>query len=146
MTRRAAAAGVVALVLSSCATASPSMSRLHSEATRVCDRARALGARIRAPAIPAQTTAFLRRGVAVLRPELAELRRLQAPSTEAGAYAVALGAMAQELSLLSATVEGLDRGADPLTAIKTLQRRLTPVEANNDAAWQTLGVPACVTS
>ena len=81
----------------------------------------------------------------MLRPEVAELRRLQPPSEQAGAYSTALDATAREVNLLVATVHGLDRGADPLSAIKTLQRRLTPVEAHNDAAWQTLGVTACLT-
>jgi hypothetical protein len=96
------------------------------------------------PAIPADTTSFLRRGIAALAPELAKLRRLRAPSEQAGAYSTALGSIARELTILTDTVHDLDRGADPLPTIKTLQRRLAPVEADADAAWRTLDVPACV--
>ena len=96
------------------------------------------------PATPTGTAALLRRGVAVLRPDLAGLRRLRAPSERAGAYSAALGSLARELTILTDTVHDLDRGADPLPMIKTLQDRLAPVEADGDAAWRTLDVPACV--
>jgi hypothetical protein len=146
MIRRAAAASALALAVANCGATPPSMARLQNQATRVCDQARARGAAIRAPAVPAQTGAFLKKGLALIRPELAALRRLQPPRGDAGAYSAAVGAMTREVNLLSSTAKALDRGADPLSAIKTLQRRLTPVEADDDAAWQTLGVPACVTS
>jgi hypothetical protein len=87
---------------------------------------------------------FLRRGIAVLRRELASLRTLRAPSEHAGAYSAALGSLAHELAILTTTARDLDRGAGPLTTVKTLQHRLAPVEAWGDAAWRTLGVPACV--
>ena len=144
MIRRSILAGVVALAVAGCGSASPTMARLRAKATRVCTRASARGTRIAPPPVPAQSGAFLHRGIAVLRPELASLRTLHAPSEQAGAYSAALGSLARELAILTATARDLDRGADPLTTIKTLQHRLAPVEANGDAAWRTLGVPACV--
>lgn len=143
MTLRAILAGVVALALSGCGTASPSMTRLRLEATRVCAQALARSARIEPPAVPARTAAFLRRGIAVLTPELAELRALTAPSEQAGVYSDALAALAREVTLLATTIHGLDRGADPVSAVKTLQKRLAPVESAGDAAWTKLQVPAC---
>jgi hypothetical protein len=144
MSRWVVLASVAALAVAGCGGSSASMQKLRAQAGRVCTRALDAGAQIRPPAIPADTTSFLRRGIAALSPELANLRRLRAPSEPAGAYSAALGSLARELAILNDTVHDLDRGADPLPTIKTLQRRLAPVEADGDAAWRTLGVPACV--
>lgn len=144
MIRPVLVAGAVALALSGCGSSSPSASRLRAQATRVCQRALTESSRIQPPATPAQTAPFLRRGAGVLAGELAALRRLRVPSEQTGPYAAALEAMGQELNTLTATVHALDRGADPLSAIKTLQRKLTPIEARDTAAWRTVGVPACV--
>ena len=144
MIRRVIVAGFAALALAGCGSASPSAARLQAQTARVCTRASAQGARIAPPRVPAQSAAFLRRGIAVLRGELTDLRALHAPSEQAGAYSAALASLAHELAILAATAHDLDRGADPLTTIKTLQHRLAPIEANDAAAWRTLGVPACV--
>ena len=144
MSARAILAGVAALAVAGCGGSSQSMVTLRARAERACTTAFAAGALIQPPSVPAATNAFLRRGIAVLRPELADLRTLRAPSEQAGAYSAALGALARELTILTATAHDLDRGADPLTVIKTLQHRLNPVEAAGDAAWRTLDVPACV--
>jgi hypothetical protein len=144
MSRRTVVASVVALVVAGCGGSSASMQKFQAQARRVCTNAADSGAVIRPPAIPADTTAFLRRGIAALEPELAGLRTLRAPTEQAGAYSTALGSLARELTILTGTVHDLDRGADPLTTVKTLQHRLAPVEAAGDAAWRTLDVPACV--
>jgi hypothetical protein len=145
MTARAVVAGVVALaLLAGCGSSSPSLTRLRAQATRVCTRAVDQEARLEPPALPAATEAFLRKGAAALRPELTSLRALRAPSEQSGAYSAALGSLTRELTILTATADELHRGADPLSAIKTLQHRLAPVEADDDAAWETLRVPACV--
>jgi hypothetical protein len=145
MRRRALVAALLALVVASCGSGSSgSIDRLRADATRACRQALDRGSRIRAPAIPAQVSTFLRGGLAVLRPELADLRTLRPPSGQAGTYAAALEALERELTILTSTVHDLDRGADPQTTIRTLAHRLRPVEANGDAAWRTLGVPACV--
>lgn len=144
MSGRAVVASVVALAVAGCGGSSESMQKLRAQAGRVCTRALDAGALIKTPAIPADTTVFLRRGIAVLRPELSDLQRLRAPSEQAGAYSAALGSLARELTILTDTAHDLDRGANPLPTIKTLQQRLAPVEAGGDAAWRTLGVPACV--
>jgi hypothetical protein len=144
MKRRALAAGAMALAVAGCGAPPATLVSLRAQATRVCERAHAQGAKIKPPAVPAQTGTFLRRGIGVLRPELAGLRALRVPHDQSGTYAAALGSLARELTILTATAHNLGRGADPLTEIKVLQRRLAPVEAAADAAWRTLGVPACV--
>ena len=150
MTVRALAAAAVALAVAvalaaaGCGAPSATLVSLRAQAAHVCTGAQARSAEIKPPAVPAQTAAFLRRGIAVLRTELAALRTLRAPREQTGAYSTALGSLARELTILTGTTHDLDRGADPLTAIKTLQHRLAPVEAKGDAAWRTLGIPACV--
>lgn len=144
MTRRAVVASVVALVLAGCGS-SPTAARLAAQATRICDRALDQGARIAPPAVPAQTGAFLRRGITTLSGELSDLRPLRVPHAESDGYATALDSLTQELLILTASEHDLDRGDDPVSTVQTLQRQLAPAEAKGDAAWRTLGVPACVT-
>jgi hypothetical protein len=138
------ASALVALGVVGCGSPSASLVSLRGHATRVCTQAQVRGAAIRPPAVPTQTAAFLRRGIGLLRSEVAGLRALRAPSDAAHTYSTALGALARELTILTGTAHDLDRGADPFSTIKVLQRRLAPVEAENDAAWRALGVPACV--
>lgn len=144
MRRRALAAGAVALTVAGCGASSSRPGSLRAQAARVCARAQAQGTEIKPPAGAAQTAAFLRRGMAVLGPELTALRGLRVPPAQSGAYSTAVGALAGELALLATATHDLDHGADPLTEIKVLQRRLAPAEGRADAAWRTLGVPACV--
>jgi hypothetical protein len=143
MIRRVLVASAAALAVVGCGAASPTIARLRAQATRVCMRANAQNARIAPPPVPARTAAFLHRGIAVLRAELARLHALRVPSAQAGPYSVALGELARELAILTSTARHLDRGADPLTTIKTLEHRLAPIEADADAAWRTLGIAAC---
>jgi hypothetical protein len=145
MIRRAVLASLALFAVAGCGTASPSIASLRSQATRACTRTLRRDVRITPPPVPARTAAFLRQGIAVLRGEIAGLRALRVPGPQAGAYSVALSSLAHELAILTSTAHDLDRRADPLTTIRTLQHRLVPVEADADAAWRTLGVPACTT-
>jgi hypothetical protein len=145
MNRRLAAAGAaVSLAITGCGSSSLSAGRLRADATGICRRAALQDDRIQAPPAPTGTAAFLRQGVAALTPELAQLRRLRPSAAQHGAYATMLGALGSELSLLTTTANGLERGADPLSAIKTLQERLAPVESDEAAASRQLQIPACV--
>jgi hypothetical protein len=141
----AVAVATLALAVSACGGSSASISRLRAHATAICQRAAAQSDGITAPALPSQTAAFLRRGAAVLAPELAELRTLSPPTDEANVYSGALDAESRQLTTLEGTIHDLDRGADPLTVIKPLERRLAPAESADNAAWHTLDIPACVT-
>jgi hypothetical protein len=133
----------LALAITGCGASSPSLSGLRRQATGICQRALAESDRIRPPAVPSGTEAFLRRGAAALAAKLAELRTLKAPAEEARSYSAALAAESRQLRILDGTIRGLHRGADPLSVIKTLQRRLAPTESTEDAAWRMLGIPAC---
>ena len=143
MSRTVIAAAAIALAVAGCGTSSPSMSGLRRQTTRICQQALAQSDGIRPPALPSGTAAFLGRGAAALAPELVELRALKPPEDEAGLYSAALAAASRQLTILDGTIHELDRGADPMTVIKTLQRRLAPTESAENAAWRTLGIPAC---
>jgi hypothetical protein len=140
---RALSLAVIAVALAGCGSSSPSLSRLRRQATAVCQRALANSARIKPPVRPSATGPFVRRGASVLSTELSELRMLKAPAESAASYSSALGAQSRQLTILDDAIRDLDGGADPVTAIKTLQRRLAPTESAEDAAWRTLDIPAC---
>jgi hypothetical protein len=143
MSRAAIAAAAVALAVAGCGGSSPSASRLRQQTTHICQQTLAQSDRIRAPALPSGTARFLRRGTDVLGPELASLRALRTPADEAGAYSAALTAESRELTMLDGAIHELDDGADAPSVIKALQRRLAPAEFAENAAWRTLGIPAC---
>ena len=142
-TRLAATVGA-ALALAACGSTPLSVTQLRSSATRICQLAVKQGNRIAAPASPAASASFLRRGVPILTRELASLRALQPPSALSGDYRSALSAFSQQLTLIQAAVRRLDAGADPVITFKLLQSQLAPIESRGAAAWQALGVPSCV--
>lgn len=133
------------LLLTGCGgSGSLSSSQLRSSATRVCTLANQRSGRIATPQSPADGLLFLKRGVAVLGPELAHLRTLKPSSELAGDYSTSLTAFSSELKTLEKTMHGLSAGADPVLAMKDLQRRLAPLEAREDDAWRKLGISACL--
>ena len=81
--RPGAPAGLlVAMVLSSCGSAPLSGSALRLQASEICATANQQATRLKPPASPAATAAFLTRGIAILRPEVSQLQALR--GTDAG--------------------------------------------------------------
>jgi hypothetical protein len=122
---------------------SVSARQLRAGAARVCTVATQRLNSIPTPQVPSEGTAFLRRGIAALRPELAALAAMH-PGGELGVhFHKALNATRQELTVLKSSLKGLKAGNDPIVAIKTLQAQLAPLETQARAAWRTLDVPDC---
>ncbi|MGI8904203.1 MAG: hypothetical protein ACR2IP_11240 [Solirubrobacteraceae bacterium] len=142
--RQAAPALLAALVIGGCGSTSLSTRQFRAGASRACLAAARQAERVPTPGSPAGGAAFLKGGIAALRPELAMLRRLRAPRDLARDYGSALAAISSELDALVATARALDRGDDPVIAIKMLQQRLAPIESAQDGAMRTLEIPACV--
>ena len=143
--RLAAAAAGLALAVAGCGGGdSLSAKDLRTGATAICAAARAQTNRIPAPASPAGATVFLTRGVTVLKTERSQLQTLKPPDDLKQTWTTAMGAFSRRLAALSTTARDLAGGDDPVTAMKTLQEKLTPIEAREDDAWQQLAVPACV--
>ncbi|MDQ6605892.1 MAG: hypothetical protein M3Z06_05005 [Actinomycetota bacterium] len=138
-----ALAAALALALAGCGSSPLTTSALRARATRVCRLAGARADRIPNPTIPVQGVTFLRRGMAVLQPELSALVKLRPGGPAAQVYATALQAFRRELTMVKATAESLRRDADPVIAVKTLQRQIAPLEAQANAAWDRLEIPAC---
>jgi hypothetical protein len=139
-----ALAATVVLGLAGCGSSPLTTSALRTRATRVCGLASARADRIATPTLPGQGVTFLRRGIAVLQPELNALLKLRPGGQAAGVYATALRAFRRELAIVKVAAESLRHDADPVLAVKTLQRQLAPIEADANAAWDRLEIPACV--
>jgi hypothetical protein len=145
VTRAALAALIATVLLAGCGgSGSLSGDQLRSRATALCSSAGRQTDRIPTPSAPAGGESFLKRGIAVLTPELKALKKLRAPSDLAQVYATGVGAFTQKLSALKSAVHQLDSGASPVTAMTDLQQRLAPIETAEDGAWQALEVPACM--
>lgn len=138
--RRWAGGLLTALALASCGSSGLSASQLRTSATSLCGAAAAREATIGLPEVPSAGQRFLIRGIAVLAPEVTELRELGAT----GSFRDAVTATSAELAALRFTLKGLQAGNDPVVAIKTLQQRLLPLEFKANRAWQKLGIGACV--
>jgi hypothetical protein len=141
--RRLTAAVVAALILGGCGSSPLSSSDLHNDATQVCRAASRLANRIATPTSPVGTEAFLRRGIAALTPELAGLSALHPPSDVADVYTASVKAFGQKLTYLKDALRDLQSGEDPVIALKTLQRELTPVQTQENGGWEALQIPAC---
>ncbi len=137
---------VLAYVLAGCGTSSLSARQLRTAARRICAVAQRRTERIPTPTAPSEGESYLRRGVTVLSPELAALRRLDPPSDLALRYREALAVTGAEVQALRATLKGLRAGNDPVVAIKSLQQELGPLEPRATQAWRSLDIPACVSS
>jgi hypothetical protein len=131
-------------VLAGCGSTPLSTSQLRTGVTRVCTVAGRETNAIARPRSPAAGAAFLKRGLAVLRPELAQLQAFRPPSDLAQVYRISLDAFSGKLGALTRTVRALDRGADPVPAFQALQRRLAALEAAENGGWQALEIPACL--
>jgi hypothetical protein len=144
--RRAVAPALAAALAAAGCGGSHSMSpqQLRTRAAQACTAATQRLDRIPTPKLPSQGAAFVRRGAAALRPELAGLNALH-PEGELGErFGRARTATAQELTALESSLKGLKAGNDPVVTIKTLQAQLAPIEKRASAAWLALKIPACV--
>jgi len=138
-------AALAALVtLGGCGGSSLSAHDLRADVTRSCTIGETRTNRITAPTSPAAGATFLRRGLAVLTPELDALRSLHPPGGLASNYDAAVDAFGGEVNAIRATFAQLGHGGDPLLRFPALARLLAPLETRENAAWQSLGIPACV--
>ena len=143
--RSLATLAATAIVAAGCGSAPPpSLVQLRAKGPRICAAASGRLRRIPTPSTEVGGETFLARAIAVLGPELRELRRSSAPGDGADVYRAALGAITGELRALRGAVRALDRQQDPVIAFKTLQQRLGPLERQADGAWQALQMSACL--
>ena len=133
------------LAVSGCGGSSTlSSDQLVRRATLLCTNAALRSARIATPSDPGDGATFLRRGIAILGPELTALRSLKAPKELAPVYATSIDSFSRKLGALRSAVHEMDTGANPVTAMTALQQRLAPIESAEDGAWRALEIPACV--
>ncbi len=87
---------------------------------------------------------FLRQGITALAPEVTQLRKLRPPTDAQDVYTTAINASSKKLQLLRTASGQLARGDDPVSTMQTLEQQLAPVVQQENGAWQSLGIPACV--
>ena len=142
--RRWVGVAASAVALAGCGSSSLSSSQLHSQATRLCTLAEKRTEAIATPSAPAASAAYLHRGIAVLRPELAALRQLHPPSDVADVYSNTVKTISPKLSYLESTAHRIETGADPVIAMRVLQERIGPLESQENGGWNALELPACL--
>ena len=79
-----------------------------------------------------------------MTPELTELRKLRPPEDAQDVYTNAINAAAKQLELLRTAARQIAGGDDPVSAMQTLEQQLGPLVTSENQAWQSLGIPACV--
>ncbi len=133
-----------AAMLAGCGPSALSAGALRSQAGHICAGASHRAEGIPPPASPAGAEAFLRRGIAVLGPELSALRGLAPDRAKADDLRAAVQAFSGQLADLRRAQRHLHRGADPVTTLKTLQRQLDPLRSVENRRWAALQIPACL--
>lgn len=139
-------AALAAVLLGGCGDASLSASQLRTQAGAICTRTAAATDRIALPSTPDQGDAFLRDGLARLRPAAAALGRLKAPAELRRRYDRAVQLAAQEIRLIARHEREIARGEDAVGAFRALQAALDPLTSEENAYWRGLEIPACVRS
>ena len=139
-----AAAIAVTVLIAGCGSSTLSPSDLRTQASAICRTATARLNAIPSPAAPAGAVTFLNRGIAVLHPEFEQLRKLSSTGTTEVQLRTAVQAFDLKLAHLRVAVRDIDRGADPADTMHTLQGELVPIVTAENARWQALGIPACL--
>lgn len=140
---RVCAVALAAAGVAGCGSTPASQVQLRQQATEICSRINHQISGITTPPSQSAAEAFLQRGIAALKPELRQLQQLSAPKDVADVWTTAVHSLSGELAALQATVAKIDSGADTVTAYKTLQQTLTPLETQANNAWRALEIPAC---
>jgi len=130
--------------LGGCGDDSPTTTQLHARATAICARAAVAMDRIAVPSVPAQGDRFLEQGLAELRPAVARLRALTPPDELRERYDRALRLADHEVVLIERHARAIARDRDVIDTYRRLDRALTPLVREENAAWRGLGVPACM--
>jgi len=131
------------LAIAGCGSSSPSDNQVRAQASSICAHANREIGRITTPSAASGGAAFLQQGIASLKPELRALRQIAPPQDSADVWSTAIRSLSGELAQLESTAARIDTGADPVSAFKSLQRTISPLERQADGAWQALQIPAC---
>jgi hypothetical protein len=137
------ACAAAALAITGCGSSSHSDKQLRAQATSICAHANRVIGRITTPSAASGGGAFLQQGIASLKPELRQLRQMTAPQDSADVWSTAIRSLSDELAALESTAAKINAGADPVSAFRSLQRTVAPLERQADSAWQALQIPAC---
>jgi hypothetical protein len=142
--RRALLAAGLVTALTGCGSSTLSAQGLRADAAVVCERASVRLSRIAQPSSPAAALPFLRRGAAVLGPELTALRRLAPPADLSSRYHATLAEFGSAVQIVRGTTAVLEHGGDAVASFASLEHALTPIVASENAGWRTLQIAACV--
>jgi len=133
-----------ALTLAACGEGTLSSAQLRTRASAICVRTAAATDRVAVPSTPAQGGRFLREGLAQLRPAAAQLGALRPPSRLHDRYERAVQLARREIALIAEHQRAAAHGEDVIDTYRRLERRLAPLEREENAYWRGLQVPACI--
>jgi len=142
--RRALVVAVLLTALAGCGSASLSDRDLRADATAICMHASERVSQIPQPSSAAAALPFLRRGVAVLGPELTALRRLPPPADLSTRYHATLAEFGTAVQMVRGTIAVLAHGGDAVASFAALEHELGPIVTSENAGWRTLQIAACV--
>jgi hypothetical protein len=143
----AAAVMLAAIALAGCGGSGRlSSNELANQATQICAVAICQTDRIKTPAAPSASGAFLRQGITALTPEVAKLEKLRPPADAEDVYKTAISSSAKKLALLRTAAREIGRSADPVSTMQTLEQQLAPIVQQENQAWKSLGIPGCVSN
>jgi hypothetical protein len=143
--RRALLAAGLLTALAGCGGSTLSAQGLRSDAAVVCEHASARLSQIAQPSSAVAALPFLRRGAAVLGPELAALRRLAPPADLSSRYHATLAEFGTAVEIVRGTTAVLEHGGDAVASFASLEHELSPIVASENAGWRTLQIAACAT-
>ena len=148
MRARLIAAALAAVVLAGCGGSDHRLSAqaYRAQATRICNDSRRQTAALGKPQTTRQFKAFLERGIAVTRRNVARLQRLRPPKDLQAAHDGIVAGERQGLAQLQRLSAQLHGDGRDVVVLKRAQPALSRLSAAADARYRAAGLPACAQS
>jgi len=133
----------VSLLVCESAVAATTPSTYRSQASAICTKTDKALNKIPAPKSAAQIGKYFDAVLVAIEAQYASLGKLSVPSSLAASVSKALTAEKTQITGIRVLADQIRKGADPLKAMKTLDKTMTTAGNAEDAAWKKLKISAC---